>query len=536
MCFGRFRFLSAMGLACCLGFLISNTSAQAFQPFRLTSTTLAQGCQSGCSIAGVVTYKSSPTRFVYSTWGVHGQVTVINASGLVYPRGSVLHVGQTVRVAGSFDSSGFLEATNVTVFTLRHIATVANDDYRGGGAYASAAQVNALVSYAATGGKGLVDCHSTLLGCKAIYYMRPFALRAATPASCLIHPDAGILSGAQESWFVHNTGYTDAAHRVYGYDRWGCKLFGMNPNSTGLQAAWNKHLQSNANAYDLFFVDMSPMDLKNATWYSSGGGCTPWPHVCLSTQELPSDLAVTSAHVNFVNALRYTNGNPMYFLYQQAYPAWSLSFDMFAINSTGRYFGVSCEGCLADVPPAPPVSPANYAPFLDEMAAVNKTGGEFLIISKGEYPAGSANQILQRSVTVGVAWLAYSEGHTMVQPDLERNTLNLAVWPEDMIYPASPLETMVSGSVDLEVAPGVYRREFQHCYQNSQTFGSCAAIVNANGYAVAIQPAWLRLTYHHVVVLTGGDVLSGGKANLAGSSFIAGITLVPAGGATLLAP
>ncbi len=534
MYFGRFGLFVSV-IACCFGLLVSSTPSRA-QIASASTPLLATGCLVNCHIAGAVTSISSPTQFVYHTWWSHRNVTVINPAGVVGPRGSTLRVGQIVMVGGSFNGAGNLVATSVSVFTFDHIATVASDDYTGEGAYATAAQVNQLATYTETAGKGLRDCHSVLLGCKAIFYMRPFALRDNRVTSCIMHPDADIVSAAKESWFVHDAGHSDASHRIYGYDRWGCKLWGMNPNAGGLQASWSNYLESSANQYDLYFVDMSPMDVRNATWFYSGGGCTPWPHVCLTTQELPTDTAVTNAHINFVDAMYHTNGNPMRFLYQQAYPRYTLPLDVGAIQTTNRYFGVTCEGCLADIPPAPPVSPQNYAPFLDEMAAVNRTGGEFVVLSKGTYPSGSANQILQRLVTTGVVWLAYSEGHTIVQPDLERNTHGLAIWPEDMIYPNDAIESMVNGSADLEVAPGVYRREFNTCYRNGQSFGACATVVNANTSAVTIRASWLGLRYHHVIVLTGGDVLSGGIANLAGRPFVPGSTVVPAGGATLLAP
>jgi hypothetical protein len=182
------------------------------------------------------------------------------------------------------------------------------------------------------------------------------------------------------------------------------------------------------------------------------------------------------------------------------------------------------------------VRPTVYSRVLDEMAAVNTTPAAFMLISHGNSPAGSATQILQRLVTTGIVWLGYSEGHTIVQPDLETNTKNLAIWPEDLIYPSFPLESMLTNSSDLLVAPGVYRREFSSCYQQGVLFGACATIVNANASAVAIQSSWLHQTYHHTVTLGGGDVLSGGVANISGASFIPGLTWVQAGGAILLAP
>jgi len=123
-----------------------------------------------------------------------------------------------------------------------------------------------------------------------------------------------------------------------------------------------------------------------------------------------------------------------------------------------------------------------------------------------------------------------------VQPDLEANTDNLAVWPEDLIYPSGAVQTMISGPTDLEVAPGVYRREFSSCYQKGIAIGRCAAIVNANPSDVVVRSSWLRQTYHHVVALNGGDVLSGGIANISAVAFRPNVTRVLPAGALLLAP
>lgn len=533
-----FRLLATVGLAFCVALWMSTAPASARISFR-TPSTLTLGCTINCNIPGVVASIASSTQFVYNSWSSRGPVTVLNPSAVAYPRGSTLKVGQTVRVAGSFNGTGQLVATNVTVFTIRHIATMAYDDYMGGGANASAADVNLLVSYAESSeiaGKGLGDCHSSSIGCKAVYYMRPYAVRDSSSPSCVMYPDATILASASESWFLHNTGYSDSAHRVYGYDKYGCRMWGMNPNSTALQARWKNYLRAKADSYDLYFVDISDMALRTATWFHSGGGCSPWPHVCLSTQELPNDAAVVAGHINFVSALSHNNGSKMYFLYQQAYPWWTLNLDQTALMTTDRYLGVTCEGCLAEISPGPVVNPINYGPYLDEMAATNKTPGAFTVMSKGSYPAGSAAQVLQRLVTLGVVWLGYSEGHTIVQPDLERNTNNLAIWPEDLIYPDDPVESMATGSADLEVSPGVYRREFAYCSQSGRYFGPCAAVVNATASTVAIQSSWLRKAYHHVITLVGGDVLSGGIANLSGAPFVAGATTIQAGGALLLAP
>ena len=414
-----------------------------------------------------------------------------------------------------------------------HITTAAYDDFNGQGQYASAAQVNQLVSYALNEGsdKPLTDCHSGTHQCKAMVYMRPYSIKNPSPSSCYQHPDADIMKAASESWFVHLPGYSDSAHRVWGKDKYGCVMYSMNPDSSAMQTWWLYYLRSRANNYDLFFVDMAPMSLNNATYYYSGGGCAPWPTICTSTQELANDAALTTAHVNFVDALSYSDGSPMHFIYQQAYPSRTEANDLSAIAATSRFVAVSCEGCIVT---GSTVVPTNYGPYLDEMAAVNGTDAAFDIISKGNAAPGSAAQALQRWVTTGITWLAYSEGHTIVQPNLEENTNNLTIWPEDLIYPSGAIQTMRSGASDLQVASSVWRREFTTCYQKGRYFGRCAAIVNGNGGSVVVRSSWLTQTYKHVVSFSGGDVLSGGTASVTSTSFTPNVTTVGAGGALLL--
>jgi hypothetical protein len=92
------------------------------------------------------------------------------------------------------------------------------------------------------------------------------------------------------------------------------------------------------------------------------------------------------------------------------------------------------------------------------------------------------------------------------------------------------------GHSDIEVATGVYRREFKDCYNQGTSFGNCAAIVNDTGSSVTVQNSWLTQTYHHEITMNGGDVQSGGTINLTGASFDSGSTVVPADDAVLLAP
>lgn len=515
------------------------------------SQTPFSGSDSAISLDGRVTTILSSTEFSYETGYPHGHVPVLYSESMVVPSNASLRVGQSVTVKGSFNKLDKLIATKVTVESTSpsptptptptstpaptgrlHIATFAYDDVNGPGENASTASVNLYLSYAQGNGKALSDCHSGSQSCKAVFYVDPNHSYNNSPSSCMSHPDGDVVGAASESWFVHNTGSSDSAHRVYGKSSDGCRIWEMNPKSGGFQKWWQNYLVSHADNYDLYLLDNDPMDIPDAGYFPSGGGCNPWPSICNSTEEISNNTAEVSARASFVNAMNHSDGKPMHFFYQQS--SFNTTLDLSAFSASNRFVGFTCEGCISTY--AFPARSTFYERVLNEMAAVNSSPGAYLLISHGNASAGSATQILQRLVTTGIIWLAYSEGHTIVQPDLESNTNNLAVWPEDLIYPSEPLQSMTSGANDLKVASGVWRREFKSCFQGGRSFGKCAVVVNSTGSSLVVRSSWLSQTYKHVVKLSGGDVLAGGSATLDATPFTANSTTIQTGGALLLAP
>jgi hypothetical protein len=436
--------------------------------------------------------------------------------------------------ASNPNASTALSVTTATQTGPYHIATWALDMYKWKGRYASAANVNRLLTYAEGGGadtKALTDCHSIVNGCKTAYYWDPNHVIDPGGSGCVFEPDAEIISAAPESWFIHNTGYSDASNRVYGLRPNGCKVWAMNANSTSYQSWWLSYLRANADSYDFLFADDDYMMLSKEMYFTTGG-CSPWPSKCTSTEEIPDDVHMVLAHANLINAMSHVNGSPMKAFFQQV--SFNDALDASAFTTTTGFTGITSEGSISS--PAYPALAARYSWVLDEMAAVNAAGGVFLLVTQGNSRAGVSIQTQQRMLTTGFAWLGYKEGFTVVWPDLEDNTANLPVWPEDLIYPSQPLQSMSAGHADLEVATGVYRREFAKCYKRGVYFGPCASVVNANSSAITVQPSWLSQGYNHMVTVVGGDVLSGGTVHLSGAPFIAGTTTVQAGGAALLAP
>jgi hypothetical protein len=190
-----------------------------------------------------------------------------------------------------------------------------------------------------------------------------------------------------------------------------------------------------------------------------------------------------------------------------------------------------------------------YSTMLDDMAYVDQTPNDFIVLLSYD-PSGS---LQSRRVQAASVLLGYSPGHTVSWSDLETSSTRLAVWPEEGIVPTSPVQTMGApggtgclagtgavcasgGHNDLQVAPGVYRREFAACENQGVAFGACAVIVNTTGSPVTVQPGWLTQTYQHQVTMTGGDVQSGGTVNLAGAPFTAGATTIAPQDAAILTP
>jgi hypothetical protein len=497
-------------------------------------------------ISGTVTTVKSSTEFVYQTGAPRALVPVNYSESVVIPAGKTISVGQTVSVIGEFDAKGHLSATNVSISGVTgpgpyHIATWANDLYFSEGSLANPAQVSKYVSYAESGlnnSKALDDCKSFPGTCKSVYYFDPSDVYFST--TCPYAPDAAIIAAASENWFVHQQGYTDSAHRVNGVMHQNCNgttlqipIWTTNDGSASVQAWWNAELQNNADGFDLGFMDDTQSRVVDQYYYRSGGGCLPWPSLCSTTQEVTDDASVRAGHVSFVNAMTHRNGQPWKFAFNSLnFDGQQVSVSVQLLTATSRFVAGVCEGCAIS---NGRIEAQNYSRILDTMNAVNATPGAFILHSTDRAPNGSSTEISERLITTGLVWLGYSEGHTIAWPDLEDSSQSLAVWPEDLLYPSDPIQTMGSGSNDLQVIPGVWRREFRSCYQAGVPLGPCAALVNSTSNGVVVQASWLTQAYGHIVSLTGGDIISGGSASVSSAAFQPGTTAIPASGALLLA-
>jgi len=424
-----------------------------------------------------------------------------------------------------------------------HIPTWAYDETGGEGSGASALLVQNYLTYA-EGSEGNDKAQSDCDGagpspCSSVFYFDPNFIYDAP--SCTTRIAALFMAAASESWFVHETGYSDAAHRVRGSYQGSCNgsaittpVYLTDQLNPAVDAFFTSYMQTYANNWDRYFMDDTSASVLTQAYGPGGGFCgnNPPDDYCTSTQEYPTDASVVTAHMALFAALNRTNGASMTGFFN------GIGFTQAEYNlnlvsaSNGRALGAACEECVVN---AGTLEYTNYPRVLDAMATANATtGASFVELSTGYSPAGSAAQIGQRLVTTAMAWLGFNGSSPIVFPNLEDNTGDLAIWPEDGLYPERPLQSMNAGASDIAVASNVWRREFAACFLNGSPIGPCAAVVNGTASPATIASSWLTQTYGHVVTLVGGDIESGGSVALAQTAFTANATEVPAAGAVLL--
>ncbi len=414
-----------------------------------------------------------------------------------------------------------------------HVPTWAYDEYNAQGGAASSADVRRYVTYAEGGlgnAKAASDCATRPKECTSVWYFDPHLIYDSS--QCPYQPDARFIAAASESWFVHFPGYHDEDHRVHGSYSKTCDgkqtsvpVYVANITNPAVSDFFETYLRTEASAWDAFMMDDTGATLVNQMYGPGGGFCrglnlNGW---CTSTEEIATDAALLRAQGLFADRLRRIDGAPMQFF---------VNGDPAVLGTNAAYIGAIAENAIVD---AGNLRPAMYEKTLTEMASVEARHKKFVLLDTGNASAGSVAQDTQRIVTTAVAWLGFHGSDTVVWPDLEYNTDNLAVWPEDEIYPTNPLESMTESAAQIAVAPGVWRREFRACYDAGRRFGPCAALVNANGAAIVVQRGWLRGEYRYVIGFSGGDILSGGSLSLTAIPFVDGQTVIPSGGALLLA-
>jgi hypothetical protein len=436
-----------------------------------------------------------------------------------------------LHVLPAHKSSDGRASTTTPVSVPSHIATWAYDDACGGGqgTGASASLAHQWLTYAESNcsndsTKVLSDCHANgVTYCTAIQYVDANWIYA--------QGSLPVAASAQESWWLHQPGYTDSAHRLSTSAYGGGNI--LNQSNPAVASWFQNYVRTNYNSYDALMMDDTSGSLSNLTW---GSGSS-------TSREITSDTQLQAAHAQMAAAMTHTNGQPFLQIDNGLSPNNNLSTPFPMLNDTTGLKGVLTEGS----PIANGTLISYYSTLLDEMAYVNQTANNFVVLLSYD-PSGSPQA---RRVQAASVLLGYSPGHTVSWSDLETNSSNLAVWPEEGIVPTNPIQTMTTpsgtdcltghgvicstgGHTTIQVAPHIYRREFAACYNRSAPIGRCAAIVNTTNSPATVRSTWLTQAYAHQITMTDGDVQSGGTINLTGSTYTPNSTTVPPNDAVLL--
>lgn len=432
----------------------------------------------------------------------------------------------------------------------RHVETWAYDDECNGGEGASATVVRQWLTYAESacgpqpnGNKVTSDCRSgTTTYCTSIAYLD----------TNRIYPDNPLAESgaAQENWWLHQPGHTDASHRL------ACpciddKTAYLLNQGTGAARTWfQSYARTNFDSFDGLMMDDTGAGLAQQL-FGTGFG---------TSNEISTDEGIQAEHRQMASAMTHASGEPFEQIDngQSVNPYEPTSFPL--LNDPASVTGLIAEGIPWQGNGSPPMT-SYYATLLDDMAYVDDQANNFLVLlsyDKSTSPTeDQARRIQQASVMLG-----YNPGHVVDWADLEQDNANLAVWPEEGIYPTQPVQSMGSpggsgclessgtpsggvscssgGHNDLKVSAGssdedgVFRREFRSCNYRGSPIGACAAVVNDTASAVTVSRAWLTQSYRSTITWSGGDVQSGGSLKLEGAPFVAGETEVPPHDAILL--
>ncbi len=446
---------------------------------------------------------------------------------------------QAATAAGTPLSTGespdsITEATTIPA----HIPVWAYDEYASTGAHATAAQIRAYVSFAQGGlgnTKAVADCAGSST-CKSVFYFNPHFFYDTS--SCGSSTARKLKASAQESWYVHLLGYSTSSHRIHGTYNARCSsgtvtvpVYAMNTLNAGVRSYYASYLHTYAAGFDEFFLDDTSGKVSSQFYGPGGGFCAG--RICTATQEIRNDAAVIAEHGALATSLTHPNGTAMLGVFNGVNFSDGRANDLNIIPSSPHFNGAVCEGCIVSAGKA---RPTMFASVLNAMAQANAIpNASFVLLSDGGLAGNIPALIAARTLTTGVIWLGYSNGHTIVWPNLEEYTENLPVYPEDSIYPSSPIQTMTTaGATSVQVASNVYRREFRSCYYNRSAIGPCAAIVNGTGGNVVVRSTWLHQTYTHRVELIGTNIPNRGTLSLTAVRFIPNSTYVAPASALLI--
>jgi len=418
--------------------------------------------------------------------------------------------------------------------TKVHVDTWAIDDGCGGGAGASPALVREWVTFAESNcgpeaSKAQSDCHvKNRSYCYVTQYMDTDWVYGDTKVP--------VARAAKPSWWLHEP----ASHQrtlIFGDQEGGGHL--LNQTVPAVRDWFRKYVREFYNQDDALLMDDQSPSLPEELYYST---CH-----CRTTFEIHSNAILRSAHNRMSAALTHRDGARFLQADNTLAPNPFLPQGLNMLDREAGVDGLIAEGEPENFGTLDPY----YSTLLDQMAyVINRTTAFVVPMSHGN--AGAASQQRSRLVQEATVLLGFSPGRMVDWADLEIGSLRLAVWPEEGIYPSGAIQSMhapggrgclagtgvvcsTGGHINLQVSPGVYRREFRSCSDQGSAFGDCAAIVNTTAAAVVIRQAWLHQGYRHVITLSGGDIQSGGTIDVTGARFTAGRTTIAPHAALLIA-
>ena len=444
-------------------------------------------------------------------------------------------VGLCASSAGARGAGQEVHGARHRVVVRAHVATWAFDDSCNGGAGASAALVRRWLSYAESdcgpdASKARTNCHAGAHNfCHVMQYLD----------TDWDYADGSVPLGgiAGDGWWLHEPSPNQGT-RIFSNVLGGGFL--INQMDGAVRAFFRSYVRQHFNRDDGLMMDWQSPGLPMELYYSTCG--------CSSTTEIRSNAKLRAAHELMSAALTHDNGRP----FMQADNSLPTNpYEPQGLDLLNHTTGV--DGLVAEGEPEDNGSlDQYYSTLLDQMAyIINRTRGFVVPLSHGA--AGASYQLQSRQVQEATILLAYRPGRVVDWADLEDGSRDLAVWPEEGIYPTEPVESMRGphgpgclagtgricsrgGHNDLQVQRGVYRREFAACYLRRAPFGACTAIVNTTRHWVTVSSRWLTRRYHHQITFVGGDVQSGGSVDVRGASFRANATAVAPQSAMLLAP
>ena len=341
----------------------------------------------------------------------------------------------------------------------------------------------------------------------------------------------GVQSAAQESWWLHQPGYSDQAHRIATGAYGGGNL--VDQSNPAVRDWFKTQIDAGYDQYDGLMMDDTTGSLSMLT-YGTGYA---------SSQEIAADNSLQQAHDQMAAAMTHTHGTPLLQIDNGLSANNNLATPFPLLNDTTSMHGVIAEGA----PISNGTLTSYYSTLLDEMAYVDQTPQDFLVLLSYDPNASPQSRLIQTATTL----LGYNQNHIISWADLETNNTNLSVWPEQGLVGENPIQTMstptgpifltgqgitctTGGHNDLQIAPGIYRREFADCYNQQTPIGPCATIINTTTNPTPIQPAWLTQTYTHQLTLQGTDIQTGGTINPTGTTYTPNTTTLQPHTATIL--